>query len=454
MDDFDDVVIGAGQSGPFLAARLAGSGRQVALVEKTHLGGTCVNDGCTPTKTLVASARAAYVAREAARWGVIISGEIKVDFAHVKARMDQVVKASKDGLQSWLGSTKNLTLISGHARFVSPTEVDVEGRRIKGQRFFLNTGTRAVVSRTPGLAEVALTNSSVLQLDELPEHLVIIGGSYVSLEFAQIFRRFGSRVTVLERGERVLGREDADVAEVVAQVFAREGITVRTKTEVSAVQRAGSGVRLTLNGGEVLEASHLLAATGRKPNTDDLGLDSAGLTCDARGFIPVDDQLRTQVPHIYALGDINGRGAFTHTSYNDFEVVAANLLDGGTRTVKDRIFIANVYVDPPLGRVGLSEQQARASGRPILKGHRPMTRVSRAFERGETDGFIKVLVDAETRLILGATILGVEGDEAIHTIAAIMTARVPYTVLQQAVFAHPTVTELIPTVLGTLSPLT
>lgn len=454
MNMFDDVVIGAGQSGPFLAARLADSGRKVALIEKVHLGGTCVNDGCTPTKALVASARAAHVAREAARWGVVISGEVRVDMNQVKTRTKAVVQASRDGLQTWLGGTKNLTLISGHGRFVSPTEVEVDGRKVSAERFFLNTGARASIPSTPGLAEVALTNTQMVELDVLPEHLVIIGGSFVSLEFAQLYRRFGSRVTVLERGPRLLSREDDDVAEVVAKVFAREGITVRTAAEVTSVEKTNGGARLSLKAGDTLEASHVLVATGRQPNSDQLGLETAGVTRDARGYVTVDDQLRTNVAHIYALGDLNGRGAFTHTSYNDFEVVAANLLDGASRSIKDRVFIANVYVDPPLGRVGLSEREARALGRPVLKGFRPMSRVSRAFEKGETDGFIKVLVDAQTKLILGATLLGVEGDEAIHVIATAMNARTPYTVLQQSVFAHPTVSELIPTVLGGLTPLT
>ena len=454
MDEFDDVIIGAGQAGPFLAARLADSGRRVALVEKRRLGGTCVNDGCIPTKTLVASARAAYVAREAGRWGVVIGGEVSVDLKKVKARKDAVVQESRDGLQSWLGGTKNLTLISGHARFVSPTELEVDGRRLRAQRFFLNTGARPILPPTPGLAEVALTNTEMMELDSLPEHLAIIGASFIALEFAQMYRRFGSRVTVLARGPRLLPREDEDAAEVVAKVFAREGISVRTKTEVASVTKTGAGARLALSSGEVLEASHVLVAIGRQPNSDQLGLDAAGVSKDAHGNITVDDQLRTNVPHIYALGDVNGRGAFTHTSYNDFEVVAANLLDGASRTIKDRLFIAGVYVDPPLGRVGMSEREARASGRPVLKGFRPMTRVGRARERGETDGFIKVLVDAETKRIVGASILGIEGDEAIHSIAAVMTAGAPYTVLQQAVFAHPTVSELIPTVLGSLAPLT
>jgi pyruvate/2-oxoglutarate dehydrogenase complex dihydrolipoamide dehydrogenase (E3) component len=455
VDHFDDVVIGAGQSGPFLAARLAATGRKVALVERRRLGGTCVNDGCIPTKTLVASARAAYVAREAARWGVAIGGGVSVELARVKARKDAVVQQSRDGLQAWLGSTPNLTLLAGHARFATPTELEVTGHgRVAAERFFLNVGARAIVPPIPGLAGVALTNSGMMELDVLPGHLAIVGGSFVALEFAQMYRRFGSQVTVLERGPRLLPREDADAAEVVARVFAREGIAVRTGVEVSAVSRQPGGPRLALSTGEVLEATHLLVAVGRQPNTGDLGLEAAGVATDGRGYVTVDGGLRTSAPHIYALGDANGRGAFTHTSYNDFEVLAANLLDGASRSIDGRLFIANVYVDPPLGRVGMSEREARASGRRVLKGFRPMTQVGRARERGETEGFIKVLVDADTRQLLGATIVGVEGDEAIHALAAAMTAGASSTVLEHAVFAHPTVSELIPTVLGSLLPLT
>ncbi len=450
---FDDIVIGAGQAGPSLAARLEGVGRKVALIERRVLGGTCVNDGCIPTKTLVASARAAYVAREAARWGVTISGEISVDLKAVKARKDAVVAESRDGLQSWLGALPGLTLISGAARFVSPTEIEVGGERHSAGRFFLNTGARAIVPPLPGLAEVALTNTEMMELDRQPEHLLILGGSFIGLEFAQMYRRFGSRVTVLERGPRLMSREDDDVSAVIATVLQREGVVFKTSTEAKLVERVAGGVRVTTNTGEQLEASHVLVAIGRTPNTDALGVEAAGLARDTAGYLTVDDTLRTNVPHIYALGDCNGRGAFTHTSYNDFEVVAANLLDGAQRSIANRIFVAGVYIDPPLGRVGLSEKQARALGRPVLKGVRPMTKVGRAHERGETDGFMKILVDAGTKKILGASILGVEGDEAIHAICAVMTAGAPYTVLQQAVFAHPTVSELIPTVLGSLTPL-
>ena len=453
MNEFDDVVIGAGQAGPFLAARLAGAGRRVALVEKRRLGGTCVNDGCIPTKTLVASARAAWVVRNAARWGVVTSGDVRVDLAKVKARKDAVVQESRDSLQSWLGALENLTLIDGHARFVSPTEIIVAERKLTAKRFFINTGARAIVPPIPGLRELALTNTEMMELSALPEHLIIVGGSVVGLEFAQMYRRFGSRVTVLERARRLLPREDADVADVISTVLRREGVEIHFGVELVSATKTAGGARVELGAGASIVGSHVLVAVGRAPNSDDLGLSAANVTVDAKGYVTVDDELRTNVPHIYALGDVNGRGAFTHTSYNDFEIVAANLLDGASRSIRERIFIACTYVDPPLGRVGMSEAEARASGRRVLKGTRSMTRVGRAHERGETDGFMKILVDADSKQILGAAILGIEGDEAIHAIAAMMTARAPYTVLQQAVFAHPTVSELIPTVLGGLEPL-
>jgi pyruvate/2-oxoglutarate dehydrogenase complex dihydrolipoamide dehydrogenase (E3) component len=452
MHTFDDVVVGAGQAGPFLAARLAEAGRKVALIEQRRLGGTCVNDGCIPTKTLIASARAAYVAREAARWGVE-TGPVRVDYARVKARKDAVVNESRAGLETWLGGLSRLTQLHGSARFTSPTTLDVGGQVVTGERFFVNVGARPVLPDTPGLAAVAMTNTEMMELTEAPEHLVILGGSFIGLEFGQAFRRFGSRVTVLERGPRLLPREDDDVVAVVQAALAREGVTLRTGVVVERVERVGQAVRLFLADGTVVEGSHLLAAVGRLPNSDRLDLGTAGVVTDARGFIVVDDALRTSVPHIWALGDVNGRGAFTHTSYNDFEVVAANLLEGQQRSIAKRPFVAAVYVDPPVGRVGWSEREALASGRPVLKGVRPMTRVGRARERGETDGFMKVLVDAETDALLGATLVGIEADEAIHVLATAMTLGATATSLRQCVFAHPTVSELIPTVLGSLTPL-
>lgn len=451
MRTFDALVLGAGQSGPSLAVRLASAGKKVALIERRRLGGTCVNDGCIPTKTLVASARAAWVARNAARYGVEIGGPVSVDMKKVKARKDAVVKESLDGLAAWLGGTPGLTLIHGQARFESPTTVRVGDELLQASQIFINVGGRAVVPAP--LREVpCLTNSSLMDVDYLPEHLLVVGGSYIGLEVAQMYRRFGSRVTLLEQGPRLIGREDPDVSAEVQRILEAEGIEVHVGTTLLGASRQGDVTTLRTSG-PTLTGSHVLAAVGRSPNTHDLGLEAAGVRVDARGYVEVDDELRSSVPHVFAIGDVNGRGAFTHTSYNDYEIVAENLLDGGQRRVSDRIPIYGLFIDPPLGRVGMNEAEARASGRRVLVGKRPMTRVGRARERGETFGFIKVLVDADSRAILGAAILGVEGDEVIHGIADVMYARAPYTVVSRAVHAHPTVSELVPTTLQSLVPL-
>lgn len=449
----DAIVIGAGQSGPSLAVRLAESGQRVALVERRGLGGTCVNDGCIPTKTLVASARAAWMARNAADWGVAIAGSVAVDMKRVKARKDAVVQQSRESLAAWVKGTKNLELVIGHARFESARVVRIGDDLLEAERIFVNVGARATIPDLPGLTEGAfLTNSSMMDIDTLPEHLVILGGSYVALEFAQMYRRFGSRVTVIERGGRLISRDDEDVSAEIKRVLEIEKVDVRLNTKALRVERAAGRVSVVTDAGRI-EGSHLLVAVGRTPNTDDLGVARAGIELDARGYIRVDDELRTSVPNVWATGDCNGRGAFTHTSYNDYEIVASNLLDGDTRRVTDRIPIYGLYVDPPLGRVGMNEAQARASGRRVLVGKRPMTRVGRARERGETHGFIKVMVDADTKEILGAAVLGIEGDEAVHAIADVMYARAPYTTISRAVHMHPTVSELIPTTLQSLEPL-
>ena len=454
---FDAVFVGAGQSGPFLAARLAERGQRVALIEKRWLGGTCVNDGCIPTKTLVASARAAWVARNAARWGVAIGGPVTVDMAAVKARKDRIVAESRGNLATWLGGLSTLELIEGTARFIDPHTVRVGDREIRGERIFLNTGARPVVPRIPGLAQVPfLTSESIMDVDTLPAHLLVIGGSYIGLEFAQMYRRFGSAVTVLERADRLIPREDPEVSADIAALLADEGIDVLCGADATAVAGRPGDVRVDVTAAgaaRTIAGSHLLVAIGRAPATAELGLAAAGVATDARGYITTDDHLVTSVPHIWALGDVNGRGAFTHTSYDDYQVVAANLLDGADRRVTERIPIYGLYIDPPLGRCGMTATEARASGRRVLVGKRPMTRVGRARERGETTGSMQILVDADSQRIVGATILGIEGDEAIHTIVDIMYADVPYTVLERAVHAHPTVSELIPTVLGSLAPL-
>jgi len=455
---FDAIVIGTGQAGPALAVRLATAGRKTAIIERKLIGGTCVNNGCIPTKTLIASARAAYVARRGGDFGVTIDAPIRVDMAEVKKRKDSVVRHSTDGLTRWLGETSGLTMIQGHARFEGPKTIRVGDRLLEAKQIFINVGGRALVPDMPGVAEVPyLNNSTIMQVDFLPEHLVIVGGSYVGLEFAQMYRRFGSRVTVVEMGPRLISREDEDVSAAIQAILEAEGIAFRLNAKCVAFARHGDGVVVNVSCDEEpreIAGTHVLLAIGRVPNTDDLGLDKAGIATDARGYITVDDQLRTNVPGIWALGDVNGRGAFTHTSYNDYEIVAANLLDGDSRRVSDRIGTYALFIDPPLGRAGMTEKEVRAAARKALVATMPMTRVGRARERGEMSGFMRVIVDAETKRILGASILGIDGDEVIHSLLDVMYAGTPYTVIQRAMHIHPTVTELIPTLLGKLEPLT
>jgi pyruvate/2-oxoglutarate dehydrogenase complex dihydrolipoamide dehydrogenase (E3) component len=454
---YDAIIIGTGQAGPPLAVRLAGAGMKVAIIERKRFGGTCVNNGCIPTKTLVASARTAHVARRAAEYGVMINGSITVDMKQVKERKDAVVRRSKEGVERWLKSTENLTVYIGHARFEGTHQVRVGEELLEADKIFINVGGRAYVPPLRGLDQVPyLDNSSMMEVDFLPEHLIIVGGSYVGLEFGQMYRRFDSEVTIVEMGPRLIQREDEDVSEAVAEILENERINIRLKAECIGVEKHGNKVAINLDcrsGDKAVIGSHLLVAVGRVPNTDDLGLEKTGVSVDQRGYIQVDDQLRTNVPGIYALGDCNGRGAFTHTSYNDYEVVVANLLDRDPRRISDRITAYALYIDPPLGRAGMTEAEVRKSGRKALIGKRPMTRVGRAVEKGETQGFMKVLVDAETKEILGASLLGVEGDEVIHSILDVMYAQAPYTVIQRAMHIHPTVTELIPTMLGELKPL-
>jgi pyruvate/2-oxoglutarate dehydrogenase complex dihydrolipoamide dehydrogenase (E3) component len=454
---FDALVIGSGQAGPFLAVRLAQAGWKTALVEREHFGGTCVNDGCIPTKTLVASARAAWVARRAADWGVHVDGPVRVDMKAVKARKDAVVGQSVAGLTSWLEGTANLELVRGHARFSAPHTVQVGERAFAAPRIFVNTGGRPVLPPWPGIEPVpVLTNTSMMALDVLPEHLVVIGGSYIGLEFAQMYRRFGSRVTVLEYAERIVAREDAEVSAALQQMLEGEGIEFHLGVRDGAFASAGPPVALSFRagGGERrIEASHVLAAVGRKPNTDDLGLQTAGIAVDARGYITVDDELKTNVEGVWALGDVNGRGAFTHTSYNDYEIVAANLLDGATRRLSDRIAAYALYTDPPLARIGASESELRAAGRAALVGTLPMARVGRARERGETQGFMKVLVDPPSQKLLGAALLGIEADEVVHTLLMAMAHGITAPQIRRVMPIHPTVSELLPTLLSTLKPL-
>ncbi|MHA7650923.1 FAD-containing oxidoreductase [Mycobacterium sp. ML4] len=451
---FDAIVVGAGQAGPPLAGRLSAAGQRVAVIERRHVGGTCVNYGCIPTKTLVASAHAAHLARRGAEYGVR-TGPITVDMAKVKARKDGIMLKDRNGVQAWLDGMAGTTAFRGHARFEDPHTIRVGDELLRGDRIFLNVGGRAVIPNIPGLADVDyLTNVTIMDLDEVPDHLVIVGGSYIALEFAQMYRRFGARVTVVERGPRLASREDEDVSATIREILEGEGIDVITGADDVRLAKRNSGFELTpRSGADPVEGSHLLLAVGRQPNTDDLGLAAAGVKTGARGYIEVDDQLRTNVDHIWALGDCNGKGAFTHTSYNDFEIVAANLLDDDPRRVSDRITTYALYIDPPLGRAGMTVEQARASGRKLLVGKRPMTRVGRAVEKGETQGFMKVIVDAETDEILGVAVFGVGGDEAVHCVLDVMSAKAPYTTLSRTMHIHPTVSELIPTVLQEMSPV-
>jgi pyruvate/2-oxoglutarate dehydrogenase complex dihydrolipoamide dehydrogenase (E3) component len=453
---FDAIIIGTGQAGPSLASRLSAAGKAVAIIERHKFGGTCVNTGCIPTKTLVASAYAAHVARRGAEYGFAIKGDVRVDMKRVKARKDEISGRSNSGVEKWLRGLPNCTVIQGHARLDSPRSVRVNDQVLEAGRIFINAGGRASVPPMPGIGDVPFfTNSSMMGVDFVPEHLIVIGGSYVGLEFAQMYRRFGSEVTIIEMRSRLIGREDEDVSQAVREILQAEGINIRLEAECISLSRRGDkvvvGVSCKEESAEVI-GSHILLAVGRVPNTQDLGLDRAGVAADERGYIIVDDELRTNVPGIWALGDCNGRGAFTHTAYNDYEIVADNLLNGDHRRVSDRIQAYALYVDPPLGRCGMTDAEIRKSGRRALAVKYPMERVSRAVEKGETRGFIKIVVDAETKQILGATILGTGGDEVIHVLLDVMYAKAPYTTVQRAMHIHPTVSEYLPTVLGKLEP--
>jgi len=454
---FDAVIIGTGQAGPPLAGRLAAAGWKVAIVERKKFGGTCVNAGCIPTKTMVASAYAVHLARRAHDFGVVVDTTVRLDMKAVKARKDSISEKSRTGVESSLKGMANCTVYEGHAHFESAKAIRVGADLLTADKVFINVGGRASVPAMPGIDQIPyLNNSSMMEVDYLPKHLVVVGGSYVGLEFGQMFRRFGSMVTIIEKGPRLIGREDEDVSTAIREFLEDEGIHIRLNAECVSFAKHAEGAAAHVNcqsGPPDVIGSHVLLAVGRRPNTDDLGLDKAGVAVDSRGYILVDDELRTSVPGIWALGDCNGKGAFTHTSYNDFEIVAANLLDGDSRRVSDRIQAYALYTDPPLGRAGMTDNEVRRSGRRASVGQRPMTRVGRAVEKGESKGFMKVVVDNDTKEILGAAILGVGGDEVVHSILDVMYAKAPYTVLQRAMHIHPTVTELIPTILGELKPL-
>ena len=454
---YDALVIGTGQAGPALAARFAGAGMKVAVVERHKFGGTCVNDGCTPTKAMVASAYAAHLARRAADYGVRIDGTPRVDMPRVKARKDEMVHNSSQSVQKWMEGLKHGKVYRGHARFVGRNEIQVDSEKLSADKIFLDVGGRPLVPKMPGVESVPyLTNVSMMAVDFVPEHLLIIGGSYIGLEFGQMFRRFGSRVTVVEMGPRLVKREDEDVSAEIARFLRDEGIEVRLNAECLSVQAEPGGLSVGLDcteGAPRERGTHLLLAVGRVPNTDDLGLEAAGIRTDKQGYIEVDEALRTSNPQVWALGDCNGKGAFTHTAYNDYEIVADNLLSNAGRKYTDRVPVYALYTDPPLGRVGMAEAEIRSAGLKALVGKRPMTRVARAVEKGETTGFLKIYVEASSRRILGASLLGTGADEAVHSLIDAVYAKLPYTEFQRHVRIHPNVSELLPTVLQDLKPL-
>ena len=455
-ESFDAIIMGAGQAGPSLAARCSREGLKTALIERGAFGGTCVNVGCVPTKTLVASARAIHQARRGAEFG-FDAGEVRVQMARVMARKDQLVRQSREGVEKWLRGLANTEVITGNARFIAAHTVQVGERQLKAPRIFLNVGGRSVRPQIDGLDQVStMDNVSILQLAQVPQHLVIVGGSYIGLEFAQMMRRFGAEVTVVEKSSRLLAREDEDVSDGIRQILENEGVRFELGAECLSLSRQGALIAVKAICGEdaaVIVGSHLLLAIGRQPNTDGLGLEAAGVLTDERGYIQVDDQCLTSSEGVWAVGDCNGRGAFTHTAYNDYEIVAANLFDSDPRRISDRIPCYALFIDPALGRVGMSEQEVRASGRPALIGKMPMQRVGRAREMSETQGFMKVLVDAKSKQILGASILGHNGDEVVHVLLGLMAARQPYTTLSRTMPIHPTVSELLPTLLQQLKPL-
>lgn len=453
---YDAIIIGAGQAGPPLAVKLANAGLQVALVERKLFGGTCINTGCIPTKTLIASAQAAHIVQHAQEYGININGVASADMPSVRARKDAIVSRYRNGMEKWLNSTPNCTVYKGHAKFIDSTKIKVGDDILQADKFFINVGARATVPSMPGLEKINyFTNSTIMEIDFIPEHLIIIGGSYIGLEFAQMFRRFGSQVSIVEKAERLIPREDPDISAAIKAILEEEGITIKLNAECLAFDTRDKKIIVKSNCTDQSElaGSHVLLAIGRQPNTDDLDLGKAAVEKDERGYIKVDDQLRTNVAHIWALGECNGKGAFTHTAYNDYEIVAANLMEHGSRKVSDRILTYGLFIDPPLGRAGLTETEVRKSGKKALVATRPMDQVKRSVIKGNSRGFMKIIVDAETQQILGAAVLGLEGDEVIQSILDVMYAKAPYTTIKNAVHIHPTVTELVPTMLGDLKPL-
>ena len=448
-EQFDGIVVGSGQAGKPLSIALARAGWKTALIERAYIGGTCINYGCTPTKTMFNSARVAYLARRAADYGVHV-GPPRVAMAEVRDRKQRVVESFRGGGLRAIQKTANLTLITGDARFTGPHELEVQlnegdSRTLTAEKIFINVGGRPVKPPLEGINEVAtLDSTSIMELDELPEHLLVLGGGYIGLEFGQMFHRFGSKVTIVQRGGQLLGREDADVAEAVLQIIEEDGIKVLLNTEAVRVKKIGAEIELTVQSSEseqTMVGSHLLVATGRRPNTDSLNLTAAGIETDRQGNIKANSKLETNVPGVYALGDVKGGPQFTHISYDDFRIVRANLLEGGDATTDGRLVPYTVFIDPQLGRIGLSESEARDKGLNVRVAKLPMSYVARAIEMSETRGFMKAVVDAETNQILGAAALGVEGGELMAMFEIAMLGKLPYTVLKEAIFAHPTLAE-------------
>ena len=453
--NYDAIIIGTGQAGPPLALSLAKKGKKVAIVEKSHLGGTCVNTGCTPTKTYIASARRAFVAGNSEELGVGIEGKVKVNLKQIKRRKDKIIQESRDSWEKSFSEEPDISLIRGKAKFIDPKSIEVDGKIFSAETIYINVGARPRIPE--GFENVpVLTNETMLELEEIPEHLIIVGGGYVGLEFAQMFNRFGSKVTILERGERLMKQEDEDISEAIAEILKKEDINIRFKSECISAKPAGEGVEIQLKcetGEPSIKGSHLLIATGRIPNTDDLGLDTAGINTDKKGYIQVNDRLQTNVNHIFALGDCNGEGAFTHTSYNDFQIIDSHLQGTKKRYLSDRIPCYAAYIDPSLARVGMNLNEIREKGIKANIAVKPMKEIARAKEMGETEGLLKIYTEEGTDKILGASFLGTRADEYIHAIIDVMYADAPYTVIKNAVHIHPTVSELIPTMLEDLKPL-
>jgi len=441
---FDAIVIGSGQGGNPLAYALADHGWTVAMIEQANLGGTCVNTGCTPTKTMVMSAQVAHYARDASRWGVRV-GSVSMDMPAVIARKNEVVLKFRSGNERQVAQRPNLHLYRGHGRFVAPRKLEVDGDMIEGERVFIDVGTRPNPAHVPGLDNVAyLTNESIMELQEVPEHLIVLGGGYIGLEFAQMFRRFGSRVTLVHNADRILGREDPEISRELQKSLETEGVKFYLSANATKVEKRGDQVGMTVTIGQTTETiagTHLLAATGRRPNTDDLGAEKAGITLDSHGYVKVNGRMETGVPGMWALGDVKGGPAFTHISYNDFQILYANIIDGKNLSIENRYVPYALFTDPQLGRVGMTEQQARATGRKLKIGSYPMANVSRAIERSETEGLMKIVIDAATDRILGAAILGIEGGETVQILGAMMLADAPWTILKGAVYIHPTLAE-------------